>query len=101
MGNFLKYLQYVPIVIGLINFIKEAQREYEGTGTNAQKLQYVAGKFEALVAMMQTAGVIPEKLAVTLKTGAEVIISTIVQLMNAAEGGVPIDPVTTVAPPSA
>lgn len=92
--NFLKYLQYVPLVIQLIGFIQSAQKTYREAGSGAQKLAWVSTKFSELVSQFEMSGLLTPKLAQALRDGASAIISVIVQFMKAADGDVIVPPGT-------
>lgn len=91
MGNLaliLKYAKYIPLLLDLITFIREAEKAFRGADTGPKKLAVVSEALSDMVTSLETAGVIPAKLAKVIRDGATVIVSLIVQLMNAEQGGV-------------
>lgn len=96
--SYLRYLQYIPLAIQLVSFIRAAQGAFKDSGSNEQKLKWVAEQFSALVTQFELSGVLQPKLANALRNGSEALISIIVQFMNATDGEVAPGPMPDVLP---
>ena len=90
----LKYLQYIPLMLQLIQFIREAQTLFEDS-QNPEKHAKVRAKFIEMVDSFQSFGLLNPKVAESLKTGIDALITILVQIMKAA-GGVPKVPIAEV-----
>lgn len=80
--NYLKYMTYIPFLIQLVQFIKDAQAKWQNPGSGQQKLTYVIQQFVPLVEQARAVGLVNGKLADAIISGAGPVISIIVQLMN-------------------
>lgn len=88
LATILKYAKYIPLLLDLVAFIREAEKAFRGADTGSKKLEVVRLKLTDLVTTLEVSGVLTAKLADAIRGGAGAIISIIVQLMNAEQGGV-------------
>lgn len=93
MLQYLKYLQYIPLLAQLITFIRTAESSFRGAGSGAKKAQWVADQFSMLVTAAESVGLLSKGSAKSLRDGAGAIITAIVEAMKDAQGGVPALPV--------
>jgi hypothetical protein len=98
--NFFAYLKFIPLLVQLIGFIRQAQTEFTGADSGPQKMQWVVSQLVGLVSSFAGAGVISQKLADTITAKAEAIIEVIVQLFKAVHGAVPQLPATQAPAPA-
>ena len=92
MGNILRYLaylQFLPLLVQLVAFVREAEGKFRGPGSGASKSQWVRDQFAALVATANGVGLISSGLAASLIAGAGAVIDIVVAMFNAS-GGVPL-----------
>lgn len=87
--GYLAYLQFLPLFVKLIGFIRQAEATYKGQGTGTQKLAAVFDEFTGVIQAGVSAKLIPQKLADEFIAGAPALISVIVQIFNAVHGSVP------------
>ncbi len=82
------YIKFLPVLMQLIGFIRNAERTFTSPGSGAQKLTAVVAEFTPIVQSAAALGLIPQKLADEFVNGAPALISIIVQVFNSF-GGVP------------
>lgn len=88
-----RYFRYLSILVSLVEFIQQAQGEFPEKGSGSSRLQWVKEHFLLLVDLAATTGLLKPQLADALRAGAEAIITIVVQLMKATDGGVtPLPP---------
>jgi hypothetical protein len=87
--NMFKYLQYLPLLIKLVNFVREAQAQFRGPGAGTAKMQWVVTNFSSVIEAAASAGLIEQKLAQTITAAAPQLVEVIVQLLKAVHGSVP------------
>lgn len=80
--NIAKLLPLIAIFDDLMNFIKDAQATFSGTGSNEQKLQHVVDQFVPIVKEAESDGLIGAQLADAITGGAAAIVSAAVQVMK-------------------
>jgi len=87
--QYLAYLQFLPLLVKLIGFIRSAEATFKTPGDGATKLAAVIGQFSEVVQAAASAKLIPQRLADEFVNGAPALISIIVQILNAVHGSVP------------
>ena len=87
--RYLAYLQFLPLLVQLVAFVREAEGKFRGPGSGASKSQWVRDQFAALVATANGVGLISSGLAASLIAGAGAVIDIVVAMFNAS-GGVPL-----------
>lgn len=83
--KYANYLRYLPLLAGLVTFIRTAQEKWKEAGSGPQKLQWVREQFEQLVSLASMTGLIGESFAQALRDGADKLITIIVQGMKDAK----------------
>lgn len=87
--NYIKYLQYLPLFIKLVDFIRQAQSEFTGPDSGEQKMRWVVGRFTDVVRSAQQSGLVPAKLGDTIVIALPALVEVIVQVLKAVHGSVP------------
>ena len=82
LANIFKYLAYIQLIPALISFITQAEASF-GKGKGTEKAAAVLPKFTQLVDALAITGLIKANVANSLKAGAQIIIDTLVAVLNA------------------
>jgi len=97
-----QYLKFLPLLVALVRFIREAQQKFRDAATGADKAAWVQSQFSMLVDLCVSVGLIGEDFAKTLRDGSLQIISMFVQGIKEVHGTVPpLEGDPTSAPASA
>ena len=89
MGNIMQYFKFFPLLMSVVEFIRQAQVEFTGPHTGAEKMAWVIEHWTPEVTAFETAGLIKTPLADALRNAAGPIVELIVQILKAVHGGVP------------
>lgn len=80
--QYFEYLKYLPFLIQLITFIRDAEKNYPTKGSGAEKLAYVTGEFTPVIKAAAGAGLINQRVADEIVKDVPAIVSLVVQLLN-------------------
>lgn len=89
LARYASYIKYLPLLAGLVEFVRTAQTEFKAAGSGAEKAAWAEDKFVDLVGMSEAAGLIQPRFATFLRTSAATIVKTVVEWYKDAAGEVP------------
>lgn len=92
LAKYASYIKYLPLLAGLVEFVRTAQREFSEQGSGAQKAAWAEAKFVELVTMVESVGMIKPRFAEFLRKSAATLVKAIVEWYRDAEGEVPPAP---------
>jgi hypothetical protein len=90
--KYASYLRYLPLLAGIIEFVRTAENEFRAQGSGAEKAEWAEQKFVALIALIERAGLIKPRFAEFLRDSAATLVKTIVEWYKDAQGDVPARP---------
>ena len=89
LARYASYIKYLPLLAGLVEFVRTAQSEFKSAGSGAEKAAWAEEKFVELIGMSESAGLIQPRFATFLRTSAATIVKTVVEWYKDAAGEVP------------
>lgn len=92
IGRFAQYIQYLPLLAALIDFVRTAQRDFAAAGTNEQKAAWVADRFRAFLAAFVSAGLVSQSRSDRITPHIDAFVTAVVQWYNLTLGSVPPAP---------
>jgi hypothetical protein len=84
-----QYLKFLPLLVGIVRFVRDAERKFREAGSGADKARWVQSQLFAILDLAESVGLIGADFARSVREGSAHLIKMFVEGIKDVQGAVP------------